>query len=410
MSANRRIAYVMTRFPKITETFILGEMSALEQLGWEVFPFALVRERETIPHPAIAAFIHRVHFPFEHLWPLLKANGRAILLHPLRVMNLAFLTLWHCWRAPRMLLRSLISFPVAVLWAEEVRQRNVEHIHAQFATHATYIALMMSRLTGISFSFTAHAHDIYVDTTMLPFKMNEALFVVTISEFNRKLLTSLAPAATARVQVIPCGIDTSLFHPIAKNHQSGTLHIVCVARLQEYKGVLYLVEACNYLRTQGLDFRCNLVGDGPDRQQIEAAIARWDLGAHIKLLGWLPSPQVSALVASADVFVLPSVIARNGRMEGLPTVLMEALSCEVPVVSTAISGIPELVCHGVNGMLVEPRDPRGLADAIGTLARDAALRQQLGKQGRQDVLERFDLRTNTTRKALLFAQMTAGSS
>lgn len=410
----KRIAYLMTRFPKITETFILREMDALAGLGWEVEPFALVREREYVAHPGVEAFLARATFSREHTAATIRANLAELARHPMRYLGLLAGTFRWCGRAPGMLARSLLAFPVAVYWARLVRERGIAHLHAHFATHATYMAYAISRLTGVGYSFTAHAHDIYMDQTMLAEKVRRAELVVAISEYNRQLLTGLCPDAAAKIHTVYCGIDTRAFQPRRRDEPDvpdvpdvpangeQPLRIVTVARMQEYKGLRYLIEACRLLAGRGVAFDCTLIGDGPERGLIERAIARYGLGDSVRLAGWLPSMQVAERLAAADVVALPSVIARNGMMEGLPNVLMEALACGVPVVSTTISGIPELVASGANGLLVPPQDPHALADALATLAADPALRHKMGTAGRERVIAGFDLRTNTERKARLF--------
>ncbi|HET8909012.1 MAG TPA: glycosyltransferase family 4 protein, partial [Ktedonobacterales bacterium] len=274
------------------------------------------------------------------------------------------------------------------------------------ATYATYMAYVISRFTGIGYSFTAHAHDIYMDQTMLAEKVRKADLVVPISEFNRRLLVSLCPEASAKIRVVYCGVDTETFHPVERpandpGSPAGPLKIVAVARMQEYKGIRYLVTACRLLRDRGIEFHSTLIGDGPERREIEQAILHKGLRDVLDCVGWLPSSEVAAYIAQADVVVLPSVVARDGMMDGLPNVLMEALSCSVPVVSTTISGIPELVDSGRNGLLVPPADPDALADALAELAGDPARRRLMGEEGRKRVLATFDLINNTQQKARL---------
>jgi glycosyltransferase involved in cell wall biosynthesis len=403
----RRIAYVMSRFPKITETFILREMVELDRLGWQVEPFALVREREQVAHPGVETYLDRTRFAAGRRRQLLRANLDALLHRPATYIRLLARTFRHFWRSPAMLARSLICLPIAVDWARVARQEGIAHIHAHFATHATYLAYVMAELAGIGYSFTAHAHDIYLERAMLAEKVRRARVVVTISEYNRQLLLGLCPEAAGKIQVVHGGVDPQTFGPRPPQavvaSPAAPLQIVSVGRLQEYKGMPYLVEACRLLHERRLPFRCVIVGDGPDRPALEDALRRYGLQQQVELAGWLPTSQVAAHLAQADVFVLASVIAHDGRMEGLPTVLMEAQGCGLPVVSTTISGIPELVQSGENGLLVPPRDAIALAEALAYLHSHPQERERMGQSGRARVLRDFDLGENTRRKAELFA-------
>lgn len=405
------IAYVMSRFPKITETFILREMIELRRQGWAVELFALIREREIVPHPGIEEFLRTGHFGADALLRTLAANLGALLHHPLRYLRLLGTTMRHMWRSPGLLVRDLSAFPVAVYWASVAQRAGVRHIHAHFATHAAYTAYVMSRLTGIPYSFTAHAHDIYLDTSMLAEKIAQAGCVVTISDYNRRLLATLCPDAADRLHVIHCGVDTTTFRPGPRAEEreetddNRPLRVLSVARLQEYKGIRYLVAACERLRARGVPIRCTIVGDGPERARIAKSIAQAGLEAQVSLVGWLPTPQVVDLLAQCDVFVLPSVVARDGMMEGIPTALMEAMATEVPVIATAISGTPELVISGETGLLVPEKDALALAEALAFLHQRPAERTRLGRAGRRRVEARFDLATNTARKAALFADL-----
>ncbi|MBF6590432.1 MAG: glycosyltransferase [Ktedonobacterales bacterium] len=400
----------MTRFPKITETFILREIRALEQLGWRVDVFALIRERESVPHPGVAEVTARAHFGGAKKLQPLGAMMAELARHPLRSSRLLLRTVRHLWRTPGFLIRALASFPVAVSWAHIARESGARHIHAHFATHAAYIAYSMSELSGIPYSFTAHAHDIYQERAMLEEKIRAAQFVVTISEYNRALLARLYPQAAAKILVVRGGVDLQAFRPRdadAVRADAGALRILATGRLQEYKGMPYLVEACRQVKALGIPFQCDIIGDGPQRPALEAAILRHELAPCVHLLGWLPSPEVGQRLLEADVFVLPSVVAADGMMEGLPVALMEAMSCGVAVVSTLISGIPELVRDGRNGLLVPPRDATALASALVRLYHEPAMRARMGREGRATIERDFDLDHNTRRKAALFAQALA---
>jgi glycosyltransferase involved in cell wall biosynthesis len=195
--------------------------------------------------------------------------------------------------------------------------------------------------------------------------------------------------------VVHCGVDTGLFQPRSKALRSAgdPLTIVCVGSLEEKKGQRYLVEACEILRARGVNFMCHLIGDGATREALAQQIAAAGLDDMVRLEGGQPRSEVARFLQSADVVALPSIVTKSGKMEGIPVALMEPLACEVPVVSTRISGIPELVEDGVTGLLVPPADAAALADALQRLAEQPELGLRMGRAGREKVLAEFDLAT-----------------
>ncbi len=377
----QKIAYLMSRFPKITETFILYEIIELERRGVQVEVFPLVREREPLMHPEAAALIGRAHYG--------RLGSRAVLgaqLYWLRRRPLAYLGAW--LRAiignlgsPGFLARALTVLPLAAWFARRMEQLGVEHVHAHWATHPALAAYVVGRLTGLPYSFTAHAHDIYVERPMLAEKLRAARFVVAVSDYNRRLLCQLYGDLAHKVRVVRCGVDPAVFRPGPPRGAPATPLIVCVGSLEEYKGQRYLLDACARLRQSGRQLRCLLVGDGDLRPALEAQIARLGLGDVVQLLGRQPRERVSALLAEADMVALPSVVTASGKCEGIPVALMEALVCGLPVVASAISGLPELVIDGVTGLLVPERDAAALAGALARLCDDASLRGRWGRPG-----------------------------
>lgn len=397
-----RLAYLMSRFPKATETFILYEILELERLGHRVEIFPLVLERESIVQPGAAALVDRAHDLRPWSRPVLAAQ-----LHWLRRRPATYLGSWlgairGTIRSPRFLLRALVAVPIGAAIARRVVDLDLDHIHAHWATHPTLAAWVASRLSGRPYSFTAHAHDIQVERAMLDEKIRSARFVVTISEANRRLLAGWY-GATAEVKtiVIHCGADPAVFAPpkndvgAADAPAPDAASIVCVASLQPQKGQRFLVEACGLLRDRGRAVRCTLVGEGEERPALEAQIRALGLEDVVSLLGAQPRDRVVAIVEAADVVVQPSIVLPSGKTEGIPVALMEALAAERAVVASEVSGIPELVVDGVTGLLVAPGDAVALADAIERLLDDAALRARLGTAGRSKVLEEFDLHRNT---------------
>jgi glycosyltransferase involved in cell wall biosynthesis len=261
--------------------------------------------------------------------------------------------------------------------------------------------MVIGRLLSIPFSFTAHAWDIFKEQAMLPAKLRAADFVATISEYNRHYLNRLCPAAADRIHVVRCGVNLARFSHQHECRRVDPPLILSVGRLVEKKGLACLVEACARLHDRGIDFTCTIVGDGPQRNALARSIAARDLQEIVKLVGELPQEELCDLWQMACVFALPCTIARNGNRDGIPVALMEAMASGVPVVSTTISGIPELVEDGVTGLLVSSDDAEALSQAISRLLADPGLATRLARAGRQRVEREYDVVRNTRNKARL---------
>jgi len=394
-----KVAYIMSRFPKLTETFVLYEMLALQQQGVGVEIFPLINERAHVMHEEAKPFAARARYQPMLSWPIIKAQWHFLRTQPRAYVGLWWEVLHGAWGSANYVIGGLGILPKAARFAEQMQALGVTHIHAHFANHPTVAALVAHRLTGIPFSFTAHAHDLYVDRHMLKQKVRAAAFVVAISEYNKALIIQhCGEDVRDKIVVIHCGVDTSLFRPRQKA-PSGPFTIVCVGALEEKKGQTHLVEACRILKQRNLDFVCHMIGEGQTRAALERQIQQADLAGVVRLEGGRPRAEVLRMLEQADVVTLPSIQTKSGKMEGIPVALMEPLACEVPVVSTRISGIPELVENGVTGLLVPPADPAALAGALERLAHDPELGRRLGCAGRAKVLREFDLADNTTQLA-----------
>jgi glycosyltransferase involved in cell wall biosynthesis len=262
--------------------------------------------------------------------------------------------------------------------------------------------MVVSQLLGIPFSFTAHAWDIFKEQAMLPSKLLAADFTVTISKYNLQFLSQLCPTAADRIHVIRCGVNLARFSYRNEYPSASPPHILSVSRLTEKKGVVRIIEACVLLRDQGIDFACTIVGDGPQRAALQRLITARRLQNRVKLVGGLVQSELRELWQRAHVFVLPCTIASDGNRDGIPIALMEAMALGVPVISTTISGIPELIEDGVSGLLVPPDDVDALGQAIVRLLSEPKLATRLAREGRHCVEREYDVRQNTTKKALLF--------
>ena len=402
-----KVAYVMSRFPKITETFILYEMLAVEQQGIQVEVYPLLRERTTIMHPEAKPFVERAHFQPFLSWSILRAQMHFLFRKPRRYLGTLCTLLRANWGSLRFFSGALVFFPKTVYFAHLMVHEGVAHVHAHFASHPAAAAFVIHRLVGIPYSFTAHGSDLHCDRHMLCEKVEEAAFIVPISDYNRRMILADCDGQfDDKIFVIHCGVDTQVFQPSPQRtpheRNSGPFTLLCVGTLHEVKGQTYLIEACHLLHERGVDFSCHFVGDGPDLANLTKQAVQADLADRVRFHGRLTREEIARLLHIADVVVTPSVPTSNGRREGIPVVLMEAMSSGIPVVASGISGIPELVEDGRNGLLVPPGDAPALATALERTYNDPDLRQRLGQSGRDKVVREFDLHNNAASLAQYF--------
>jgi glycosyltransferase involved in cell wall biosynthesis len=394
----RPIAVLLSRFPSVTETFILREVIEMERQGQPVNLVPLLRDDPPVIHPEATDWMERALFtPFLSL-DILRANLTALAARPLLyigfLLRLLFASLLH----PRFFLGTLGYYPKSVYLAEKLAGEGVRHVHAHFASHPSTAALIISSFSDISFSITVHAHDLFVAryTPFLGLKLRSASFVRVISEFNRRYLLERYPEVDPeRVQVIRVGVPGSPAVPEEDRDPWGRTgegpRILSVAGLRPYKGLPVLVEACRRLRDQGIPFHCRIIGEGPMQAALERQIAEAGLGDRVELMGAMIQAEVARHLRSRPIFALPSVILSDRMMDGIPVALMEAMAAGAPVVASRISGIPELVEDGVSGILLEPGDSCGLSEAILRISRDRVLANALGSRGAETVGRTFSL-------------------
>lgn len=377
------VLYVLKRFPRLSETFVLREILGLELAGVQILVDVLLPPEHGPTHPELAALQARVRHLPRH--PKLRAratlqvHSRLALRHPLRWAVLAVRSRQAgTWR------RFVQAGPVAA----RIRGEGAGHVHAHFATSACEVATMAARLAGVTCSVTAHAKDIYHrdNAPNVARRLAGARTVVTVSGHNVAHLAGVlsAPGRCPDVRHIPNGVPVgAATDPAASNT------VLCVARLVPKKGVDLLVAAAALLRAKHPQLRVDIIGDGPLRAELAAQIDRLGLGSQVRLLGSATSSDVTRAMTRARAVVLPCRIDANGDRDGMPTVLVEALACGVPVVSTHLVGIGEVVIDGETGLLVGPEDAAELAWALDRLLTDPGLAAHLGDAGRRLVDERF---------------------
>lgn len=403
------VGYVLKKFPRTSETFILNEILALQRQGVDVTVFSLHRPDDGVFHRGLAD----LRRPVVYL-PIRKSDGWLQFLRERRESlresadGLCDLFL-DLLAAERPDLWSLLGWGLDL--AELSRRHGVQHLHAHFATVAAVAARAASALCGVPFSVTCHAKDIY-RTGIVPEQFQALLrrttFAITVCEANRRWIdTRLAGGQDLHLRVLHNGVDTTLFHPDRRT-PAKTPTLLAVGRLVEKKGFHVLLDALALLARDGMRPRCILVGDGEDRQTLQAQCARLGL-ADVEFAGMRTHDEVRALVHSAHLMVLPCIVGADGNRDALPTVLLEALAAGLPVISTAIGGVEEIVDDGRAGRLVPAGETAPLAVAIAELLASAGERQRLAAAGRSRAERLFDLDRNVAVLRGCFAESIAGA-
>jgi glycosyltransferase involved in cell wall biosynthesis len=386
-TSQRPIGLLVKMFPKLSETFVLEEVLGLERLGVEVRLYALSEPSDAVAHPAVervrAAVTQVPAASWRQAGALAARHLRLLVTSPLRYVH----SLAEAAQRGRAGWRDLVR---AGWLADQLRRDGVSHLHTHFISTPADVAALVSRLTGLPFSISAHAKDIYLSPAAdLRRKMSAARFTVTCTDFNCRTLRALA-APGSQVHRMYHGIDAGVFHPSRRALPSLLPLLLSVGRLREKKGLDTLIEACRLLRERDIGFRCEIVGYGEEHERLAALIASLGLQDQVQLSGKLTRDQVIERYARAAVYVQPSRVAADGDRDGIPNVLLEAMAMGVPVVATHVSGIPEVVRHRDNGLLVGPDDPAALADAIAQLLQAPALCAELSRAARDTVTREFD--------------------
>jgi len=417
----REVAYILKGYPRLSEVFITNEIYLLEQMGLRLRIFVIKKATEEKSHPVV----QKINAPVTYLPKMtsltktpfgqwLKENVPAVLPahralfkdRPAIYLKTFGKALWRSlrfrsgrWRGPKkvffkeFLQAGFIAFHL-------LEAGNVRHLHAHFCHGSTTVAMFVSELSGLPFSFTAHAKDIYLPSLnpgkLLQLKIQKARFVATCTGANREHLQKISSNGTP-IFAIRHGLDVGHFAPVKKDKSlHAPLTILAVGRFVKKKGFVFLVQACKLLKDRGLSFNCHIIGE-PDEQSslIQEMIQKYDLSGVVHIRSGMTQAELREFYQHADIFALPCRVMENGDRDGIPNVLAEAMAMEVPVVSTAISGIPELITHGADGLLIAEKDPYALANALETLLTNVDLREQLGKAARQKILRIFDSATTT---------------
>ncbi|HSH00738.1 MAG TPA: glycosyltransferase family 4 protein, partial [candidate division Zixibacteria bacterium] len=377
------IGYVLKRFPRLSETFVLNEMLQLERLGANVTVFAMKPAREAKTHELLS----QLRADVVYLDSIDTGNLSDWLSARWSELRERQSELWT--RLDRALAQGAagdIDLALKSAWvAAEAIKRNIQHFHAHFATQASTIAEAAAAIGGRSYSFTAHAKDIFVhsfEETGMRRKINASRALVTVTEYNRRYITECDPEIDARkVRVLYNGIDLERFTPETKR-RGGPPVILGLGRLVPKKGFHVLLDACATLRDRGIDFRCVIAGDGEESERLREQRGALDLEGQVDFPGAVTSDEALRLLRDATVVCLPCVVGPDNNIDALPTVLLESLAVGTPAVSTRLSGIPEIIESGVSGFLVEPDNAGELANRLAETLASEQLRDTFAHNGR----------------------------
>ncbi|THB77528.1 MAG: colanic acid biosynthesis glycosyltransferase WcaL [Desulfobulbaceae bacterium] len=390
------LAYILKGYPRISETFISNEILLLEQRGFKMHLFPMRKPRENFTHDSVKKIQAAVDYlPTELSLDFVKLiipNLLLVAAQPKRYFSALKLALDR-YRQNRKIATIKHLFQAGyMVWYHLRKDPSIVHLHGHFAHSPTSVTMFASQLSGLPFSFTAHAKDIYTsDPEKLREKIGRADFVITCTLHNKAYLESLIKTEFTAVHCVYHGIDLSLFHNQQQQITARPPYqIFTIARLTPKKGLPTIYRALRILKDKGIDFHHTLIGDGDDREQILALIDQLELSDYCTWLGTQNHTQVLDRFRQSHLFVLGCEIAKNGDRDGIPNVLVESLAMGVPAVSTNVSAIPEILIHEESGLTVPPRDPDALAAAMSRLLQDEQLRRKVIEQGRALVHEKFD--------------------
>ena len=391
-----KIAYVVSSL-KVSMTFVANELEAHEKAEWQVLPLVSCRpgKFENLSKLLVKWNKRAVFRP--NVFIQLSVTLREIITHPLRFARVCFWLVTLLAHSPLEFAKAVYELTTSCYFAGHCRRFGAEHIHIHFASRSLSLGLMMGMLTDLPISCTVHAFDIFTRSPgSLQTRLAKCKFIAAVSQFNVEYLRNTCGKSVADLcRVVHCGIDVEKFRSVSRQPEAG--RIICVCRLSPKKGLDVAIRACAKLRDNNIKFLFEIAGEGPQRRALEKLIGRLHLADNVKLLGARPNDQLTELFSRSCVFLMPCIKMPDGDMDGIPVAMMEAMACEVPVVSTSISGIPELVEDGVTGRLAPEKDAEALAQILTELLEDMEKIERLGKAGRERVLKDFSISQNAAK-------------
>jgi glycosyltransferase involved in cell wall biosynthesis len=416
-----RLGYLYSRYPVISQTFCDAEMLAVERLGFELSIGSVHPPLTSLRHGHISRLRAPVHYaPPQEVLRISEKNAKIAGYWPRDLVEQHELKYGPFAKVGQRARNALY-------FAEFFERNEVDHVHVHFANRAAHTALFLKEISGIPFSVTAHGQDFMKDLgsdELLREICVAAEFVAAETDYSRDLLRDRCPDSAAKIHRVYNGIDLERFPtPHDETGRQAPVRLgpvvpyqvprfISVGRLVAFKGFEHLIDACAELSRRGFDFVCDIVGDGPLRDSLQAKIESLNLSSRINLLGSLSQRAVLEKIQAADIFALASVTDAQGASDVFPTVILEAMASARPVVSTRLAGIPELVVHAETGVLVPPGDTAGLTEALQHLLCDGELRLRYGRAGRARIEQHFRIEDTVAPLLKLFetASVTAAES
>jgi glycosyltransferase involved in cell wall biosynthesis len=394
--SRKKVAYILGTFPILTTTFIDRELLEAKRIGLDMVLVAIRKSNGG----TFSAAVEQLSNETVYLLPVSVFRLMRAHLYFLSARFPSYVgTLWYLLSREhpsfRARFKTLLHFGEGVLAADLLRKYSVEHVHAHFADRATVVAMVIHRLLDIPYSLTAHAFDIYGAPVFLADKIKNAKFAATCTRYNK---LHLEKETGHEVELIYHGLEFGEIPNCAsRKKKSGVPAILSVGQLTEKKGFPYLVRACSMLREKGYNFTCEIIGEGPQRPRLSTLIEDLNLEGIVILRGALSHAEVLRAYSKATVFVLPCIVAEDGNRDGIPNVILEAMAHALPVISTDISGIPEVLRNQETGLLTESRSADALSAAIARLLDQPSDATAIGQNASEFVREKFDIRRNVRR-------------
>jgi glycosyltransferase involved in cell wall biosynthesis len=416
--SDKQIGYILRSYPRLSQTFVLNEILALEELGVSIQIFALTNPREK----TVQMQVNQVRAPVHYLDDAMPRSFGTILKQHIEVArryiqgyirSLFYVVVhrasdqgyiagsrWECFRLA-------ISLTYLLIVAERRTQKKLGHLHAHFAHDPTLVAYLVHQITGIPFSFTAHARDLYqVPENVLIDRIRKASAVITCCQANLDYLNRLMPSQQSKFSLVYHGVNLEEFRPASTVGRSSVDEnplILSVGRLVEKKGFSDLLQALLLVKEGGEPFCCHIYGEGPLRQSLKEWIEEHDLSGQVVLQGDRVQRELISVFQNATLFILTPFQTADGDRDGIPNVLLEAMAVSLPVITTRVAGIPELVEHNQTGLLYPPHDVEGIASGVIELLNNPEKRKRLGQAASRKVAEQFDIRQAASHLKALFA-------
>lgn len=400
-----KTAFIFSQFPCYDETFILREMNQLKENGLHFVIYSIKPCKDKVKHSETEELGKNTYYLPLFSLRLIFINLFYLIRHPLRYITIFLSVLFNNLLSPNFFFKTMALWPQAIGFAWRAGKDKISQVHGQWATFPATIAFIISRLNNIPFSFTGHAHDIFVDTAGLKQKINNASFVVTCTAYNKQYLLSLLNGHKAEEKIIVNyhGLDIDRFRVQGQECKTkvknSKFKILAVGSLLECKGFDILIDTCRILKDKGIDFECNIAGGGPLEKSLKSQASSLKLEERIKFTGYITQDRLIPLYRQADVFALP---VRLDIHWGIPNVLLEAMAAKVPVVCTNLPSITELIQESKTGFVIPEKNPEALAETMIKLYKDEKLRKEVGNAGYAIIENKFNIRRNTQNLITLF--------